>query len=87
MQNTHSPALHSEAEGYSRYRSLHFWHSWASIAIDWYPSRNKLGWDHEKTSLYHSDPDEWWMIWEEEGWLSLGFTESRDWMHVQATKR
>lgn len=68
--------------------SLFAWstHAWG-IAIDWYPSRNKLKWDHEMASLSHPDLDEWWMIWEEEGWLSLGRTENRDWMHVQAAKR
>ena len=61
-------------------------HAWG-IAIDWYPSRNKLHWHAEKASLAHPDLDAWWEIWEKEGWLSLGRREDRDWMHVQAAKR
>ncbi|MEN8140701.1 MAG: M15 family peptidase [Thermodesulfobacteriota bacterium] len=61
-------------------------HAWG-IAIDWYPSRNKLKWDCEKASLAHPDLDGWWQIWEEEGWLSLGRMENRDWMHVQSARR
>jgi hypothetical protein len=61
-------------------------HAWG-IAVDWYPSRNKLRWRSDLASL--SDPalDFWWELWEKEGWLSLGRTEDRDWMHVQAAKR
>lgn len=68
--------------------SLATWstHAWG-IAIDWYPSRNKLSWRSDRASLAHPDLDAWWKIWEEEGWLSLGRTEDRDWMHVQAAKR
>ena len=68
--------------------SLAAWssHAWG-IAIDWYPSKNKLKWDSEKASLAHTDLDPWWEIWEREGWVSLGRSENRDWMHVQAAKR
>lgn len=67
---------------------MHAWstHAWG-IAIDWYPSRNKLQWRSDKASLAHSDLDYWWEAWEQEGWLSLGRMENRDWMHVQAAKR
>ena len=61
-------------------------HAWAA-AIDWYPSRNKLQWRSDRASLAHPDLDPWWELWEQEGWLSLGRTEDRDWMHVQAAKR
>ena len=61
-------------------------HAWG-ISIDWYPSKNKLKWDSEKASLAHPDLDAWWEIWEQEGWVSLGRNEDRDWMHVQAAKR
>ena len=61
-------------------------HAWG-IAIDWFPSRNKLRWDSQRASLAHPDLDPWWEIWENEGWVSLGRTEDRDWMHVQAAKR
>jgi hypothetical protein len=61
-------------------------HAWA-ISIDWYPSRNKLRWGCDKASLAHPDLDAWWEFWEREGWMSLGRSENRDWMHVQAAKR
>jgi hypothetical protein len=61
-------------------------HAWA-IAIDWYPSRNKLRWGCDKAGLAHPDLDAWWEFWEREGWMSLGRSENRDWMHVQAAKR
>lgn len=61
-------------------------HAWG-IAIDWFPSKNKLKWDSDKASLAHPDLDTWWECWEKEGWLSLGRNEDRDWMHVQAAKR
>jgi hypothetical protein len=61
-------------------------HAWG-IAIDWYPSMNKLAWGSNKATLAHPDLDPWWEIWEQEGWLSLGRCEDRDWMHVQAAKR
>lgn len=61
-------------------------HAWG-ISIDWYPSKNKLKWDSDRASLAHPDLDPWWEAWEKEGWLSLGRSENRDWMHVQAAKR
>jgi hypothetical protein len=68
--------------------SLSAWstHAWG-IAIDWYPSRNKLKWDSEMASLAHPQLDAWWEAWEQDGWVSLGRSENRDWMHVQAAKR
>lgn len=61
-------------------------HAWA-IALDWYPSRNKLHWRADQASLAHPDLDFWWKLWEKDGWLSLGRSEDRDWMHVQAARR
>ncbi len=61
-------------------------HAWG-IAIDWFPSRNKLRWDSTRASLAQPDLDDWWEIWEKEGWMSLGRREDRDWMHIQAAQR
>ena len=61
-------------------------HAWG-IAIDWFPSRNKLRWDSTRASLAQPDLDDWWEIWEQQGWLSLGRRENRDWMHIQAAQR
>lgn len=68
--------------------SSHTWstHSWG-IAIDWFPSKNALRVDDRTASLAQEDLDPWWKIWEDEGWLSLGRKENRDWMHIQAAKR
>ena len=60
-------------------------HSWG-IALDWYPSRNKLRWGRDRASLAAPDCDDWWRIWEAEGWVSLGRSRNFDWMHVQAAK-
>ncbi len=61
-------------------------HAWG-ISIDWFPSKNKLKWRSDQASLAHKDLNEWWELWEKEGWVSLGRSEDRDWMHVQAAKR
>ncbi|MFO7602704.1 MAG: M15 family metallopeptidase [Gammaproteobacteria bacterium] len=61
-------------------------HAWG-IAIDWFPSKNKLRWNSAQASLSNPELDAWWECWEQEGWLSLGRSENRDWMHVQAAKR
>ncbi len=61
-------------------------HAWG-IAIDWYPSANQQSWDTARASLAHPDLDPWWELWEREGWLSLGRSENRDWMHLQGAKR
>lgn len=61
-------------------------HAWG-ISIDWFPSRNKLKWRSDRASLADPELDYWWECWEQEGWLSLGRSEDRDWMHVQAAKR
>ncbi len=61
-------------------------HAWG-ISVDWIPSKNKLKWRSDKASLANPDLDDWWELWEKEGWVSLGRSEDRDWMHVQAAKR
>ena len=60
-------------------------HSWG-IAIDWFPSQNKLRWGRDRASLAAADCIPWWQIWEEEGWVSLGRSRNFDWMHVQAAR-
>ncbi|ANL87887.1 peptidoglycan-binding protein [Rhizobium phaseoli] len=60
-------------------------HSWG-IAIDFDPERNQLRWGRDKSRLAHSDADEFWRAWEQEGWISLGRSRDFDWMHVQAAR-
>lgn len=54
------------------------------LAIDTDPERNQLRWNKTKARLARPDAEEWWRIWESEGWLSLGRARDFDWMHVQA---
>ncbi|MDT8323093.1 MAG: M15 family metallopeptidase [Bacteroidota bacterium] len=61
-------------------------HAWG-IAIDWFPSKNRLKWNSDRASLADPALDHWWELWEREGWVSLGRSENRDWMHVQAARR
>ncbi len=74
---------HRKKRGSTTSWSTHAW----GIALDWFPSRNKLSWRSDRASLAHPDLDFWWEAWEQEGWLSLGRAEDRDWMHVQAAQR
>lgn len=60
-------------------------HSWG-IAIDFDPERNQLKWGRDKARLAKPDADEFWRIWEAEGWVSLGRARNFDWMHVQAAR-
>ena len=60
-------------------------HSWG-IAIDWDPSHNRLKWGRGHARLAEPDYEDWWRIWEEQGWTSLGRVRNFDWMHVQATR-
>jgi len=60
-------------------------HSWG-IAIDYDPVNNQLKWNKEKASFAKPDYNEWWKIWEDEGWVSLGRAKNYDWMHVQAAR-
>lgn len=60
-------------------------HAWG-IAIDWDPDRNRLKWGRDRASLAAAHYDDWWRIWEEQGWSSLGRSRNYDWMHVQAAR-
>lgn len=73
-----------------------------ACAIDFDPARNTLystrkpSWTtmrSDGTKIHHiharlSDPDanEFWRIWEDEDWLSLGRARDFDWMHIQAAR-
>lgn len=61
-------------------------HSWG-IALDYDPARNKLRWNSDKAEMAKPAYDEWWKIWEDEGWVSLGRLKNYDWMHIQACRR
>ena len=67
--------------GGSRY-SMHSW----GIAVDYDPDRNQLNWGRDRAAFAKPEYDEWWRLWEEEGWVSLGRHRNFDWMHIQATK-
>jgi hypothetical protein len=63
-------------------------HAWG-IAIDFYGSKNELRRstnDNPPPTLAHPELNFFWERWEEEGWYSLGRSEDRDWMHIQAAK-
>ncbi|EPX78771.1 M15 family metallopeptidase [Salipiger mucosus] len=68
--------------------SAHQWsmHSWG-IAYDFDDQNNKLRWGADRARFARPDYEAFWNIWEAEGWVSLGRTENRDWMHVQAARR
>lgn len=58
-------------------------HAWG-IAIDMDPERNQLKWGRDRALLATAECAEYWRIWEDAGWLSLGRARNYDWMHVQA---
>jgi hypothetical protein len=60
-------------------------HSWG-IAIDFDPERNQLKWGRDRASLAKPECERFWQLWEEEGFVSLGRAQNRDWMHVQAAR-
>lgn len=60
-------------------------HSWG-IAIDFDPERNTLKMTRSQARLAKPDCEEFWRIWESEGWVSLGRHSNYDWMHVQAAR-
>lgn len=60
-------------------------HSWG-IAIDFDPERNQLHWHKPQARLSHPDAVPFWMIWESQGWVSLGRARGLDWMHIQAAR-
>lgn len=57
-------------------------HAWGT-SIDWDPARNKLKWGRDKAELAKPEYEAWWKYWEDEGAVSLGREQNRDWMHVQ----
>lgn len=57
-------------------------HAWGT-SIDWDPAHNKLQWNRSKATLARPEYDFWWKCWEDEGAVSLGREQDRDWMHVQ----
>lgn len=60
-------------------------HSWG-IAIDWDSAHNQLRWNSDRARFSKPIYDEWWNIWEDEQWTSLGRETNRDWMHVQRAR-
>ena len=58
-------------------------HSWG-IAVDYHPEENRFRWGWDRAVFARPEYDEWWAIWEAEGWTSLGRTRNFDWMHIQA---
>ncbi len=63
--------------------SMHAW----GIAYDFDDTNNQLKWGSDRAFLARPDYKNFWEIWEAEGWVSLGRTENRDWMHVQAARK
>lgn len=57
-------------------------HAWGT-SVDWDPQRNALRWGSDKASFAKPEYDFWWQCWEDEGAVSLGREQNRDWMHVQ----
>jgi len=66
-------------------RSRWSMHAWA-IAYDFDDSQNRLTWGADRARLARPEYRPFWEIWESEGWVSLGRTLNRDWMHVQAAR-
>jgi hypothetical protein len=60
-------------------------HSWG-MALDYDPDNNRLDWGRDRASFARPEYGQWWQIWEEEGWVSLGRQRNFDWMHVQAAR-
>lgn len=60
-------------------------HSWG-IAIDWDSARNRLRWKSDRANFAKPIYEEWWKIWEDEQWVSLGREMNFDWMHVQRAR-
>jgi hypothetical protein len=56
------------------------------MAIDHDPDNNQLNWSRNRATFARPEYEQWWQIWEEEGWVSLGRQRNFDWMHVQASK-
>ncbi len=62
--------------------SMHAW----GIAYDFDDTENRLHWGADRARLARPEYLPFWGIWEAEGWVSLGRTRNRDWMHVQAAR-
>lgn len=60
-------------------------HSWG-VAVDLDPSRNQLRWGRDRASLADPEYNQFWVIVESEGWVSLGRERNFDWMHFQAAR-
>ena len=58
-------------------------HAWG-CALDWDPDNNALKWGRDRATFARPEYNDWWAIWEKEGWYSLGRKKNYDWMHVQA---
>jgi hypothetical protein len=59
-------------------------HAFAA-AFDFDPDRNRLRWTARQAQFAKPVYDQWWKIWEAEGFVSLGREKNYDWMHIQAT--
>lgn len=53
-------------------------------AVDLWPERNQLNWDHSRAEFAKDVYLPFWDIVESEGWTSLGRARDFDWMHFQA---
>jgi hypothetical protein len=60
-------------------------HAWG-IAIDQDPERNRLKWGRGRALLATPECEEYWRIWADADWVSLGRARDYDWMHVQAAR-
>lgn len=60
-------------------------HSWG-IAYDFDDQNNQLSWGADRAKFAREEYVPFWNIWEAEGWVSLGRSQNRDWMHVQAAR-
>lgn len=60
-------------------------HAWGA-AIDFDPEHNQLKWNGSRARFARPEYDQWWELWEAEGFVSLGRARDFDWMHVQAAR-
>jgi hypothetical protein len=60
-------------------------HAWGA-ALDFDPERNQLKWNRTQVRFARPEYDQWWSLWEAEGFVSLGRARDFDWMHVQAAQ-
>ena len=57
-------------------------HAWG-VAMDWYPSQNKLRWGAGRALFAGPEYAQWFDIWGQAGFRSLGILRNYDWMHIQ----